>query len=133
MNKSLEDVFIQATYKPKEALSGSIWQVVCKKQRRRESRLLWSYLSLGIISLTTFVFIIKDISAQFTQSGFYEYASLLSSDSNILTSYWKEFTLSLTESLPLTSITLSLLLLCIMGISLRGVAYRYRSNQLSVA
>jgi hypothetical protein len=42
------------------------------------------------------------------QSGFYEYSSLLFSDSALLFTYWKEFAFTIAESLPLGAITLVL-------------------------
>ncbi len=42
------------------------------------------------------------------QSGFFQYLSLLFSDSATFFSYWKEFAFSLAESLPLMSVVLLL-------------------------
>jgi hypothetical protein len=55
----------------------------------------------------------------FAQSGFSTYASLLSSDGSILFLYWKEFTLSIIESLPLMSMTIFLATIFALLLSLK--------------
>jgi hypothetical protein len=67
-----------------------------------------------LFSGTTLVSFFGTISAaryawgSFHESSFSVYASLLSSDGGALVLYWKEFMLSLIESLPITSATILL-------------------------
>ncbi len=132
MRKPLQKIFSQATHEPEQELSSVIWRGICKQEKAEKSRIVWGYSIAGIASLSGLVFIIKDILNSFTQSGFYDYMSLVSSDGGALTKYWKEFTFSITESLPTTSIMLSFLLLFIIFISLRRVVYQHK-NQLLTA
>src|SRR6185437_15827244 len=62
---------------------------------------------LAVFSLAAFVPVITYTAEQFYASGFYDYLSLLLSDRTLLLTYWREFALSLLESLP----SLALLLL----------------------
>jgi hypothetical protein len=132
MNTHLQKLFNKAVTLPAPTLSDAIWHAIVIEQKRRKAILVWSYSFLGFVSLSTLVFVIKDIATQFTQSGFYEYVSLLSSDSGMIATYWKEFLLSLTESLPLFAITFSLLLLFVVALSMRQVTRQYRGQLLTV-
>lgn len=128
MNKDLHTIFKDAYYTPSHELGASVWNTIVSKQKRKEKYAYYMYTSMGTFSFLSLLFVGKSILSQVSQSGFYEYASLLSSDGGILAVYWKEFTLLLTESLPLTSITLSLFLLFTLAASLRKVAYHYKGH-----
>jgi hypothetical protein len=89
-------------------LYGDILTRIAQEQRRIE-RLHAAFL--GAVTICSFIVLIP--AFQFTlqelsQSGFTRYLSLLFSDSAVVTTYWKEFALSLAESLPLFGITLLL-------------------------
>lgn len=75
---------------------------------------------LGIIS--TFVYLIK----AFISSEFYKYISLIFSDGISILSYWREFIMSVVESLPITSITTFLFLL---GVFLWSIEYSSTINK----
>lgn len=55
----------------------------------------------------------------FAQSSFLTYAALLASDGGALIMYWREFTYSLLESMPLASVTLFLISVFILLLSLK--------------
>jgi hypothetical protein len=54
------------------------------------------------------------------------------SDSGVIATYWKEYTLSLADSLPFASLALSFFLLFILFISIRKVSYQFK-NKLLIA
>jgi hypothetical protein len=72
----------------------------------------------------------KILLADLTRSGFYEYFSLLFSDTGSIISYWKEFTFSIAESLPIISIISVLSLLFVCFLSLKYLIKQINKNQL---
>ncbi len=69
------------------------------------------------------------ILAGLSQSGFYEYASLATSDSGAVLAYWKEFALSLIEVLPLPAITIALVAVGVLLYSVRVFAAGLQSRR----
>lgn len=64
-------------------------------------------LGLSFVSFISFLIsipIISQIITSFTQSGFYNYISIIFSDSDVAFIYWKEILISLIESLPVIGI-----------------------------
>jgi len=65
----------------------------------------------GVVVLTSgslLVPIVQYTAGQFYASGFYDYLSLAMSDHALVTTYWREFGLSLIESLPSLALLLML-------------------------
>ena len=82
--------------------------------RRRTARIRFSLLMFGIISSgIALVPAVTYAVSEFQTSGFYEYLSLLFSDSTIAFAYWREIGYSLVESTP----SLAVLLLVFLGAS----------------
>jgi len=131
MNNRLEKIFKESLHQDEQNLSSAIWQAILKKESSKKKILISANAVVGTLSLTALVFVVRDALMQFSQSGFYDYFSLLSSDRAVVATYWKEFTLSLTESLPFTSITISLLLLFILFVSLKTVTRQYKNRLLT--
>ena len=70
--------------------------------RTRAARIHFAFLStVSLLSLWGIFQTGISLWKSFSQSGFYDYLSLVMSDGATLTTYWKEFALSLVESLPL--------------------------------
>lgn len=75
-------------------------------------------LGLSFVSFISFLIsipIISQIITSFTQSGFYNYISIIFSDSDVVFIYWKEILISLIESLPVIGIA-SLLAIAVVFI-----------------
>ncbi len=77
---------------------------------------------LGIISFIGGAFSLRYVFQGFVQSSFYSYASLLFSDPDILLQFWREFGLSLVETIPLFEITTLLVTIAILLLSIRILA-----------
>lgn len=78
-------------------------------EKRRSARIRLAFF--GAVAVTSLVAIIPSfqyVAREFSQSGFYQYLSLLFSDSGFILASWKEFSASLVESLPLFEITIFL-------------------------
>lgn len=69
------------------------------------------FSTLGFASGVALFALVSSTSAKLLESGFINYASLLFSDSGAVLSYWREFSITLIESLPLLGLTLILLAL----------------------
>ena len=54
--------------------------------------------------------------------------SLVFSDSGVIATYWKEYTLALADSLPATSLMIALFLLFILFISIRRISFSMRGR-----
>ncbi len=130
---SIKDLFKEASYHSEMKLSEDIWRTISKKNERLIKIMSWVYLSSSILSLTGFIFIVRDLIVKLPQTGFYEYMSLLASDGKYIGTYWKEFMLSVTESLPVTNITLSLLLVFVLLFSIRKIILRKYKGSFLIA
>ena len=78
---------------------------------------------LSFVSLASFVAIFplfQHTSSQLAQSGFSQYFSLIFSDGAIISIYWKEFMISLAESIPLLSVTAILVSVFALLVSLKS-------------
>ena len=113
----IKSTFKQAKYEPNTELKNKIWNKILLHNRRIVYFKLISFSFIGITSLIGFIPMFKILINDFTQSGFYEYFSLAFSNGGIFSIYWKEFALSLVESLPTMNIALLFVLLFIARIN----------------
>jgi len=132
MEQSLRKIFKQAKYQPESRLSGDIWRFIEAREKRSSKIKSFSYGIIGIISLVGLVPAVENLIEQFSQSGFYQYLSLAFSDLGLVSLYWKEFMSSLAETIPATSLMLTLVLFFIFLLSFKRVAVSFR-NQLLTA
>ena len=73
--------------------------------RTKAARIHFAFLStISLLSLWGIFQTGISLWKSFSQTGFYDYLSLVMSDGATLTTYWKEFALSLMESLPLVGL-----------------------------
>lgn len=77
-----------------------------KTARAGRRAFIFGIFTIGTMS--AFVIIIQHWSVQATNSGFFDYISLLISDSDYFFSNWKVLGLSIIESMPIFSITLTI-------------------------
>ena len=121
MQNKLTKVFQKAKYKEDSGLARNVWQKIVLREKRNTLLKLWTFVLMGVASFIGLMPALKVLSSNLTQSGFYEYFSLIFSDSGSIISYWKEFAFSLVESLPLTSIILTLSLIFFFFLSIRYI------------
>lgn len=89
-----------------------------EREKRRIARIRLAFF--GIVagaSLASIIPSFQYVMREFAQSGFYEYLSLLFSDSGAVLASWREFALSLAESLPITEITIFLVMVFVFLVS----------------
>ena len=119
MNDKLSKLFKEDYVKPESRLSGDIWTAIQTKQAKSLKIQSLVYGIIGILSLGGFVFMTFYTKKQFSSSGFFQYVSLIFSDGSLFATYWKEYLLSLADSLPFASIGALLFLLFSMLISIK--------------
>lgn len=127
MDRNLNKIFQKAMYSPENKLSEGIFSTISVKENRIKYIKLWVYSISGVFSFAGFFMIIKQLFSDFYSSGFYDYLSLMFSNSKALY-FWKEITLSIVESLPVTNIILSLALVFVFVLSLRYMARNIRTR-----
>ena len=128
--KKLKEIFLKASLIAKDNLADDSWQAIIKYEKQSIRIKLWAF---SLISLTSFIVLIpvlKTMLSNFSQSGFYEYLSLVFSSGGLIISYWRDFLSSLAESLPVMSIALSLTLIVILFMSLKYVTREIIKGQL---
>ena len=130
MDSDLKQAFQKALYHPEDRLSLDIWHNIEAKENKIHKIKTWIYSSLGIISFILLILSVKDLFTQFSLRGFSQYISLVFSDFGVVTTYWKEFTLSLVNSLPLASIALSFFLVFVLFTSVGQIARQFKSKLL---
>lgn len=132
MEQNLQKLFKNAIQTPDSRLSGYVWQMIEYKSAKITKWKRFGYLSLSVLSLSGSILSIKSLAVEFVRLGFYEYLSLAFSDSGIIANYWREYTLSLVDSLPIASLMISFFLLFVLFISVRRASYQFK-NRLSLA
>ena len=110
MRQDREKIFQSIEHiEPPYGLLGSILARISEAQRRNARTRLAFWSAGALVALGALVPVLRYAGQEFSQSGFYDYFSLLFSDgSMLLANSWKELALSLAESLPLMGVTLVL-------------------------
>ena len=101
---------------PERLYLGILARIEREKRRIAVIRLAF----FGVVASASLAAIIpsfKYVAREFAQSGFYEYLFLLFSDSDAVLASWREFALSLAESLPITEITIFLVMVFVFLVS----------------
>lgn len=132
MEQNLQKLFKSASYQPESRLSSDILSAIEYKSAYITRWKTFGYLGVSVLSLSGSIFSIKSLIGQFTKLGFFDYLSLIFSDGGAIAKYWKEYTLTLANSLPVLSLILSLFLLFVLFISIRRASYQFK-NRLSIA
>lgn len=128
MQDKLIKIFQKAKYEPESDLSENIWRKIIARDKFRTQIKMWIFAFFGFISLAGLVPALRALTSDLTQSGFSEYFSLIFSDTGVILSSWKELFFSLAESLPIVSITATLLLLFVCFLSLRYLMKQIKNN-----
>ena len=131
MEQNLQKLFKNASYHPESRLSGDILSTILTKSTQITKWKRFGYLSLSILSLSGSVLSIKVLIEQAGRLGFFRYLSLAFSDSGVIALYWKEYVLSLADSLPIASLGVSLFLLFVLFVSIQRASHQFK-NKLSI-
>ena len=113
---------------PPTKLRTNILMNIGQEESRRARVFLLVFATVVPLSILGTVFSIKYMLQGFYQSSFYSYFSLLLSDPDIVLAHWKDFSLSIAESVPFMGITLSLITIVALLISIRIIANNLRNG-----
>ena len=119
MKSTLRGIFQKAKYRPGPEIAPAVWSAIVAQNGKRARRQLWIFTSLSFFSLVLLLPAFRALSADLKQSGFYEFFWLMFSNGSSIVFLWKEFLLSLAESLPTASIMYTLSLIFVSFLSLR--------------
>jgi hypothetical protein len=93
---------------PPKGFEAQILNFVIARERRLTRFRAWAFGSSSLasfgLSLWTAVYLVKSAS----ETGLWQYMSLAFSENGVLLAYWREFSLSIIESLPIVSIIIFL-------------------------
>jgi hypothetical protein len=117
-------VYLQ-TIEPAAGLYGAVMERIAYAKRRQARMRSGLFAALAIVSGAALVPAFQYTAEQFYVSGFYDYFTLVFSDRGFVLTYWRQFSLSLVESLPSLALLLLLPIVCALGYSL------YRLTQTS--
>ena len=114
---------------PREELKNSITKIIKKEERKKtiQNMVFSSVVSLASI-LMVVIFVINIIKDAY-QSGLSEYLSLLISDSSSVLSYWKVYTMSVVESLPILQITILFASIWVFVWSMNIIINNFKSSK----
>jgi hypothetical protein len=132
VEENLQKIFKKASFRPESRLSGDIWSLIESKNTQIIKWKTFGYLSLVILSLSGSVLSIKSLIEELSNLGFYDYLSLAFSDSGVIATYWKEYTLSLVDSLPVASLIITFFLIFILFISIQRISYQFKNKLLII-
>lgn len=132
MDEKLSKLMKKAYIEPEVELSGEIWRSIQIKQTKSLKIQSLVYGIASILSLGGFVFMSVSVVKEFITSGFFQYISVAFSGGGLFATYWKEYLLTLADSLPAASLGVMLFLLVSMLISIRKVVHQFK-NQLSIS
>ncbi len=133
MEKKLIKAFQEIKYEAKSDLSLTAWQAIVLHDKCIARVKLWTFSAIGAFALMGLVPALKMLASDLKQSGFYEYLSLVFSNSGSIVMYWKDFLSLLAESLPTVSIVSSLALVLIFFLALKYAMKEIIKNQLSLS
>lgn len=131
-NRNLYKVFKNAQYEPADSFSVQIWHNIQSKQANKSRDKFYLYTAIGVISFSGFVAMSLSIKGQFESSGFFEYVSLIFSDGSLVIAYWKEYLMSLANSVPIASLGALTFLLFSILVSAKKAIQQYKSKLLII-
>lgn len=120
MDPKLTKIFCDFQVEPRPHLCADICHVIVLREKRSRHIKLFGYTIIATISLVAIVPASISLVHQLGQSGFGQYASLAVSDAGALTGYWKQFAVTLAESIPGVSLALVLGTILVLGWSTRN-------------
>jgi len=120
MSNNLEKAFkAYGELKSPDFLGSRILLRIDQERVKRLKRQVLITRIVGGLSFVSFFPILINLISQMQNSGFWNYLSLLFTDTGIVMTYWKQFSMSLIEAAPIFPLTLILFSLLGLSISLK--------------
>lgn len=111
-------------------IADKIWEKLIRKEIKINKIKTYFFSSLAIMSLMAMVPVFKLLFNDLNKSGIFDYISIALFYSGSILGYWKELSLSILESLPITSINISFTLIFIFFLSIKYMSKQIIRNQL---
>lgn len=128
MEQDLQKLFKKAVYHPECRLSDDVCCAILAKRKNIIRRNTSVYVLLIVSSLSGSIFSIRDLITESSKLGFYKYLSLVFSDGGVIATYWKEYMLTLADSLPVMNLIVSFALLFVLFISLKKASSIFKNG-----
>jgi hypothetical protein len=117
MSNNLEKAFKGlGDLKSPDLLGSKILLKIDRERVKRLNRQVLITRIVGSLSFVSFFPIFINLVSQMQNSGFWNYLSLLFTDTSIVMTYWKQFSMSLIEATPVFPLTL--ILISLLGLSI---------------
>jgi hypothetical protein len=117
MSNNLEKAFKGlGDLKSPDLLGSKILLKIDQERVKRLNRQVLITRIVGGLSFVSFFPIFINLVGQMQNSGFWNYLSLLFTDTSIVMTYWKQFSMSLIEATPVFPLTL--ILISLLGLSI---------------
>ncbi len=117
MSNNLEKAFKAiGELKSSDLLKSKILLRIDQERVKRLNRQVLITRIVGGLSFVSFFPIFINLVSQMQNSGFWNYLSLLFTDTGIVMTYWKQFSMSLIEATPVFHLTL--ILISLLGLSI---------------
>lgn len=117
---------------PPEALRAGILARINRENKNRVRTRLAFFGTLAAVSFAIMILSFQYTAQGFYKSGFYQYFSLIFSDSGVILASWKEFAISLAEIIPIAEITFFLgtilVFLIFIRLALKNIIINYKLN-----
>lgn len=128
MRKDYEKLFTHL--KPPEPPVGLFDRIILAIKREQElhntRRLVFGFLALLVISLTTVPFSWLLFTSQIQDSGMFQFIEVALSDIGAFFTSWQEFSLAIAESLPVMGIVIFAVNMILVVFTLRLFLYKKR-------
>ncbi len=115
------------TVEPPQGLYAAVMARIDLAKRRSAQLRAAACAAIALLSGALLVPALEYAADQFYTSGFYDYLSLVLSDHSLVLTYWREFGLSLVESLPSLAILVLLPIVAALAWSLVRLVKNARS------
>jgi hypothetical protein len=113
-------------FNPPEPPAGLFHRIIAriKEEHRLMSirRRIFVFSSLSIISIVALIPTFNWTHQSFSETGFFQFLSLIFTDTSVVLAYWKSFVMTLTESFPIISATVFLAVFAIFLTFLKSLA-----------
>lgn len=110
--------YVQIT-EPRSGLCEAILARIALLERRYTRVRAGLFSALALVCAAALIPATQYAAEQFYASGFYDYLTLIVSDHTLVLTYWRQFGLSLLESLPSLALLLFVPLIIVLAYSLR--------------
>ncbi len=129
MDTNIDKLFSKLeVFEPNSRLYSKILEKIEYKQRSFARRRFFVFLFLFLGSSIALIPISNMFYTDFAQSGFFQFFSLIFSDSKLIAYYWHNFALILMESLPVVS---SIIFFTVLFIILESLRFLTRDAKLA--